>query len=68
MILTPLQYANMFPRNGRIVCAETIKNLCRNNQLPTNHIAHKLSAGWIIEIQELPKEWQNFEILLKPKK
>jgi hypothetical protein len=68
MILTPLEYANKFPLNGKVVCSETIKNRCRNNQLPTNHIPHKLSGGWVIEIQELPEEWKNFDVILKPKR
>jgi len=68
MILTPKDYALKFTKNDKVLHVNTIKNRCRNNQLPTNHIPHKLSGGWVIEIQELPEEWKNFDVILKPKK
>lgn len=68
MILTPKDYAVKFPKCGKILCSETIKNRCRHNQLPSNHIPHKLTGGWVIEIKELPEEWKGFEVMLKPKR
>jgi len=68
MILSAKQYALRFPQNGKTVCAETIKNRCRNNQLPTNHIAQKVNSVWVIEIREMPEDWKNFEVKLIPKK
>ena len=68
MILSAREYALRFPQNGKTVCDETIKRKCRNNQLPTNHIPQKVNSVWVIEIREMPEEWKNFEVILKPKK
>jgi len=65
MVLSPSQYATMFSKNGKVLNAESIKNRCRNNQLPSNHIPYKISNAWVIEI--LPNVMGFEELLSKCK-
>lgn len=57
MVYTPEEYSKKFLVGGCKVSAMTVKRRCLENQLPSNHIPHKLSGGqWIIEVVEEKKE------------
>ena len=46
----------------------TVRRRLSNGMLPMGHIPVKLPSGdWVVEIQEVPKQWANMEISLKPK-
>lgn len=68
MIVSPQEYAKMFPSNGCILSAKTIKRRCEKGNLPTNHIPRFLSNVWVIEIAEMPPSMKNMEVTIKPKR
>lgn len=55
MYYTVSEYSELFKFCGKFVSKSTIKNRCKLNLLPSNHIAKKLkgkTGAWIIEVIE----------------
>ena len=53
MVYTVSEYAKQFMFCGKFVSTSTIKNRCKNNMMPSNHVARKLKGKtgcWIIEV------------------
>lgn len=63
MIVTPFEYAKLFPSKGKVLSAKTIVRRCEDGLLPSDHHAKQLmnetgtKGQWIIEVpdKETPK-------------
>jgi len=65
MILTVEEYRVKFHPNSS---NRTVRRRFINKMTPMGHIPVKLPGGdWVVEIQEVPQQWRNMEVSLKPK-